>query len=439
MTSRPIHLCASILVAALVAGPATGAAWAQAGLRGSETNGDFPTSPTAAPLQSPESNAPPSINASPAAADESSPSTTTRNAEDTGAPNYGKPRKRKPKLYKPSLKSNPPLSPLVPYRGAPGDQRKILNPVPAATTATVVDPIQPAPSVAVIQSPPRPKRQPVELDPYAPTGVRVGELRLLPFVEASTGYETNPNQVSVGVKPSAVLRAAGGLDVQSDFSNHSLTASLRGGYSDFPVECDGQPAGRQRHRRRSHRRHTRRSDQSRGPFHHRHSDAGFAAARRSQQRVHHQPGADHVGGCDRRRDPPLNRLSYRPERHDRPHAIRQRDPIGRDGVSLLAIQLQRLRGRRACLLRGDAGILPVRRGRLRCARARRFRRPQRLLSRFQRDRGPGRVEGGGDQPRHRHAQRRLRRPPLRPIRACRTCAVRPSTAASSTLPRRSPR
>ena len=78
----------------------------------------------------------------------------------------------------------------------------------------------------------------VELDPFAPTGVNVGELRFLPFVETSTGYETNPNQVSAGIKPSPVLRAAGGLDVQSDFSNHSLTASLRGGYSEFPANSN---------------------------------------------------------------------------------------------------------------------------------------------------------------------------------------------------------
>ena len=234
MKPRFIYPCALIFVAAVMAGTTENKAWAQAGLRGGEDTSAFPTSPSSSPVESPESTSSPSIDASPTAADETLPPSTPQNTDNRGTPNYGKIPKKKPKLYKPNLKSNPPLSPLVPYRGAPGvpGLKQALNPVPAPATA--VDAAEPAPNVAVIQSPLRLKRPPVDLDPFAPTGVRVGELRLLPFVEASTGYETNPNQVSIGVKPSAVLRAAGGLDVQSDFSNHSLTASLRGGYSDFP-------------------------------------------------------------------------------------------------------------------------------------------------------------------------------------------------------------
>ena len=190
--------------------------WGQAGLRGSESGSDFPTSPTSSSPLSPENNAPPSTSASPAAADEASPPLSQPAPEGRGAPNYGKPRKLPPKLYNPNSKNNPPLAPLVPYRGAPGLQQRVLNPLPAL--ATTVDAVPPPPTVAVIPSLPRPKRPVVDADPFAPTGVTVGELRLLPFVEASTGYETNPNQVSVGVKPSAVLRAAGGLDIQSDFS-----------------------------------------------------------------------------------------------------------------------------------------------------------------------------------------------------------------------------
>ena len=215
---------------------ASGAAWAQAGLRGPEDASAFPTSPTSAPVLSPENTSPPSTSNPPAAPDESEPATTSaQNNQSDGAPNYGKPRKRKPKLYAPNLKSNPPLSPLVPYRGAPGVQR-VLNPVPSSTT--VIDAPRPDPTVAVIQSPLQLKKPLVELDPYAPTGVRVGDLRLLPFFEASTGYETNPNQVSVGVKPSAVLRAEGGVSVESDFPTNSLTGSLRGGYSDFPANSN---------------------------------------------------------------------------------------------------------------------------------------------------------------------------------------------------------
>lgn len=180
---------------------------------------------------SPENNAPPTVQQDPDAADVPTLPSAQAGGDTTG-PNYGKPRKKKPKLYSPNSKNNPPLSPLVPYRGAAGPQRRLLNPKPVS--ATDVDAVQPAPTVAVLQSPIRLKRPLVELDPFAPIGITAGALRFLPFIEATTGYETNPNQVAVGVKPSAVLRAAGGFDMQSDFTNSSLTATLRGGYSEFP-------------------------------------------------------------------------------------------------------------------------------------------------------------------------------------------------------------
>ena len=124
----------------------------------------------------------------------------------------------------------------MPYRGSPGT-RRALNPV-APADANGLDVVAPGPTVAVIPSPKRVRRPPVELEPFAPTGVQVGELRLLPFVEGSVGYETNPNQVTTGVKRSPVLRADAGLDVASDTSTNSLTASLRGGYSDFPANSN---------------------------------------------------------------------------------------------------------------------------------------------------------------------------------------------------------
>lgn len=229
---------ALFVAAALAFVPANGGLRAQdAGLRGGFESEGFPTSPSTAPIFSPDDNSPPSLAASPAAADEQSPPTTRQDdtvkpdADDSGAPNYGKPRKKKRKLYAPDPKMSPPLPALVPYRGAPGF-RRVLNPAPSPKN--VIDPQRPGPTIAVIPSPLRVKKPIVDADPFAPTGVRFGSLRLLPYVETSSGYETNPNQVTTGVKPSAVLRAEGGLNVDSDFSNHSLTASLRGGYSDFP-------------------------------------------------------------------------------------------------------------------------------------------------------------------------------------------------------------
>ena len=237
------------IVASLASGVAPGAfeattALAQdADLRGLDESGGFPTSPSTslpnAPTLSPEdvsppTLAPPSTDLRPATADERLPTRNapTTGATDSGAPNYGKPVKKKPKLFKPDPKASPPLAPLVPYRGAPGLQRRVLNPLPA--DKTIPDAEQPASTVAVIPSPLRPRVRPVELDPFVPIGVRVGEVRLLPFIETSTGYETNPNQVTTGVKPSAVLRVESGLDVASDFPTNSLSATIRAGYSEFP-------------------------------------------------------------------------------------------------------------------------------------------------------------------------------------------------------------
>ena len=244
MPPRSSSYCALNMAAALAMVPTLAHAQdADAGLRGGFAAGGFPTSATSAPILAPENNSPPTLAASSTAADTQNPpatqqDTTSANVDndDPGSPNYGKPRKKKAKLYRPDPKVSPPLSPLVPYRGAPGLQRKELNPKGPAKDA--VDPIEPGPTVAVLPSPPRVKRPIPDADPYAPVGVAAGTLRLLPFVETSTGYESNPNQVTTGVKPSSVLRVDGGLDVASDLANNSLTANLRGGYSDFPSNSD---------------------------------------------------------------------------------------------------------------------------------------------------------------------------------------------------------
>ena len=232
MPVRPYSSTALCLAAALATGSFSLAAVAQTvDLRG----GDDPagTGRTAfAPRLAQDAAPAPAARSTRADADGAAPVTVARPPDDPNAPNYGKPRPKKAKLYRPDRKTSPPLSPLVAYRGAPGQPKGLLNPTPAARDA--VDPPQPAPTVAVIPSPARVRRPVVEEDPYAALGVDAGPLRLFPFVEASGGYETNPNQTTAGVRASPVLRGSGGLDLRSDFSAHSLTASLRGGYSDFP-------------------------------------------------------------------------------------------------------------------------------------------------------------------------------------------------------------
>ena len=218
------------------------------GLRSGFDSG-FPTSPTNLQPMSPESDAPAAPALAPAGIEplrsgaELDPVTPPQSDDDQTGPNYGKPKKKRPKLYNPGRKLyapnpevSPPLPALVPYRGAPGT-RRVLNPLPPEAP-NGADQGQPPPTVAMIPSYRR-VRKPIPEDlPFAPTGVQVGELRLLPYFEGTGGYETNPNQVTNGVKASPVLRAEGGLDVASDSNTNSLTGSLHGGYSEFPANRD---------------------------------------------------------------------------------------------------------------------------------------------------------------------------------------------------------
>ena len=166
--------------------------------------------------------------------------TTDQNAPD-GSPNYGKPRKRKSNLYQFSKKTNlRALPPLVTYRRKierrqQGEREEVTA---AKSGLAVPDQTTPAPTVAAIPRPIRQRLPIEETDPFAPIGVRTGDLILKPFVETSAGYETNPNQVATGVKPSPALRLDAGLGVASDFSSSSLIANLRGGYSEFPANSN---------------------------------------------------------------------------------------------------------------------------------------------------------------------------------------------------------
>ncbi|MGX1789442.1 outer membrane beta-barrel protein [Bosea sp. NPDC055332] len=82
--------------------------------------------------------------------------------------------------------------------------------------------------------PPQQRRRKLpEEDPYAPLGLRLGNVVLRPAITGSVGYDSNPSRVSGASKGSLFSRTEGELGIQSDWSVHELTGMLRGGYSRY--------------------------------------------------------------------------------------------------------------------------------------------------------------------------------------------------------------
>ena len=69
-------------------------------------------------------------------------------------------------------------------------------------------------------------------DPYAALGIRAGSFLLLPSLNLSAGYNTNPERVSGG-PGSSYFVVAPELKVQSDWERHSLTADIAGTYTEY--------------------------------------------------------------------------------------------------------------------------------------------------------------------------------------------------------------
>ncbi|MGY2050702.1 outer membrane beta-barrel protein [Methylobacterium sp. JK268] len=125
-------------------------------------------------------------------------------------------------------------------------QRRTRLPTAAVIRPVVQAPVADPPQVRpVVQEPvtglpdpilaaPLLRRRPIDpSDPYAPLGIKVGAMTLFPALQQGVGYDTNPDRAAQG-KGSAALRTDGEIGFQSDWSSHSLTGTLRGGYSAFP-------------------------------------------------------------------------------------------------------------------------------------------------------------------------------------------------------------
>jgi hypothetical protein len=70
-------------------------------------------------------------------------------------------------------------------------------------------------------------------DPYEALGIKAGSFLILPAVELSAGYNTNP-QAAPGGPGALYFVAAPELHVRSNWSSNSLTADITGSYTDYP-------------------------------------------------------------------------------------------------------------------------------------------------------------------------------------------------------------
>lgn len=154
-------------------------------------------------------------------------------ASDTGYDALNRKRKRikpypgapKPKPS-PGPGSPPPIVPTPPLTVPPSSK---ANKAPVA------------PSVAgtVVGQPPR-KRLPPDLDPFAPTGVRVGSFLVKSAVEIYGGYDNNPARF-VQPKGSAFYKIAPELLAASDWSRHSVVVDLRGSFTGYDQTFPSAP------------------------------------------------------------------------------------------------------------------------------------------------------------------------------------------------------
>ncbi len=148
-----------------------------------------------------------------------------------GKPNYGKPvLPQDPRLKYRGRPKTPAhaLPPLIPYPTSSQGRQKPVQPQGPIASEPV-----PPPTIAEIPIIPRKAPPKVDQDPFAPVGVGVGSLRLVPYVETNTGYADNPNNSPTPTGGSWMLRGETGVAVASDWSRHSLTGSAELGYDKF--------------------------------------------------------------------------------------------------------------------------------------------------------------------------------------------------------------
>jgi len=125
---------------------------------------------------------------------------------------------------KPAKRDRTKLPALKPY---PGAQRQGLRGGPADPQAAV-----PGPTIAAKPTPQR-RKATVDDRPFDPVGVRIGDLKLTPYIEEDGGWASNPGLVAGPHRESAFERTEAGVALQSDWSRSELRGQLKGAYTDY--------------------------------------------------------------------------------------------------------------------------------------------------------------------------------------------------------------
>ncbi len=85
---------------------------------------------------------------------------------------------------------------------------------------------------AIIE-PPRPRRTPVEDEPFAPAGVRVGSFVLRATLDVSEGYANNPSNAPGGSPGSWFTVVAPNVAFRSDWARHEVQGEIKGSYTAY--------------------------------------------------------------------------------------------------------------------------------------------------------------------------------------------------------------
>ena len=138
---------------------------------------------------------------------------------------------------KPKTPPKPKPADLPPLRPYPGAQRlglrggapdRNLDP-----TGVPLDINPPGPTVATPEPPPKRRKIPDDAEPFAPVGLRVGDVDVKPYVEQDIGYATNPLGAASGVKGTLEETTEAGVGWQSVGGRNDFHGELKGGYTDY--------------------------------------------------------------------------------------------------------------------------------------------------------------------------------------------------------------